>query len=258
MSSMTAPQAGLTEAAATAARNQRLMTSGFERAEGDACTICFLYVEMPKHEHSKMNACCMKRICNGCALAATQRGIYNRCPFCRTAYPADEASQLAMIQKRVDKGDAEATHFLGRAYYNGNLGLTKDVPRAIELWTEAAELGSLYAHDALGAMYYTGKGVEEDKPRGIHHWQQAAMKGHVESRHNLGFAEDDHGNNGVAMQHLMISAKMGHEKSLNGIKGMFKIGQTTKAKYTEALLGYRDALEEMKSPQREEAKRLRM
>ncbi|EJK56840.1 hypothetical protein THAOC_23189, partial [Thalassiosira oceanica] len=32
-------------------------------------------------------------------------------------------------------------------------------------------------------------------------------------------------------------------------------GQATKAQYAEALLGYRDAVEEMKSPQREEAKR---
>ena len=37
---------------------------------------------------------------------------------------------------------------------------------------------------------------------------------------------------------------------------MFKEGLVTKAQYAEALLGYRDALEEMKSPQREEAKRL--
>ena len=52
----------------------------------------------------------------------------------------------------------------------------------------------------------------------------------------------------------MISAKMGNEKSLNRIKEMFKEGHATKAQYAEALLEYRDAVEEMKSPQREEAK----
>ena len=242
----------------SAARNlqQRLMTSGFERAEGDACTICFLYVEMPKHEHSKMNACCMKRICNGCALAATQRGIYNRCPFCRTAYPADEASGLAMIQKRVDKGDAEAIYQLGTKYHFGSLGLTKNVPRAIELWTEAAELGSLEAHFRLGCRYYNGDGVNEDKPRGIYHWKQAAMKGNAPSRHNLGVDEFDKNNYKIAVQHLVISAKMGHEESLNVIKEMFKGGLATKAHYAEALLAYRDAVEGTKSPQREDAKRL--
>ena len=60
----------------------------------------------------------------------------------------------------------------------------------------------------------------------------------------------------LAVQHLMISAKMGYELSLNRIKGMFKRGHATKAQYAQAMIGYRDAVEEMKSPQREEAKRL--
>ena len=82
------------------------------------------------------------------------------------------------------------------------------------------------------------------------------MKGHVESRHNLGCVEAQNGNYDLAVQHLMISAKMGYEMSLNCIKIMFKDGHVTKAQYAEALIGYRDAVEEMKSPQREEAKRL--
>ncbi|EJK57687.1 hypothetical protein THAOC_22240, partial [Thalassiosira oceanica] len=133
----------------------------------------------------------------------------------------------------------------------------KGCPRAIELWTEAAELGSLDAHFLVGHAYYRGKVVEEDKPRGIRLWQQAAMKGHVASRHMIGFVEAMNGNHQLAVQHLMISAKMGDQGSLNVIKDMFKAGHATKAQYAEALLGYRDAVEEMKTPQREEAKRLR-
>ena len=198
----------------------------------------------------------MKRVCNGCLLAALRRGMFDTCPFCRTPAPADDASKLAMIQKRVDKGDAEAICLLGDQYYLGDLGLAKDVPRTIELYTEAAELGSLEAHTKLGLRYYNGDGVEEDKSKGIHHWQQAAMKGHALSRNMLGRVEYTNGNYDLAAQHWMISAKMGYEKSLKGIKIMFKDGHATKAQYADALLGYRDAVEEMKSPQREEAKRL--
>ena len=121
------------------------------------------------------------------------------------------------------------------------------------MWTEAAELGSIDAHFKLGISYYPGDGVEEDKSRGIHHWQQAAMKGHVLSRYNLGAVEATNGNYEIAAQHWMISAKMGYELSLNAMKDMFKDGHATKAQYAEALIGYRDAVEEMKSPQREEA-----
>ncbi|EJK61330.1 hypothetical protein THAOC_18216 [Thalassiosira oceanica] len=46
----------------------------------------------------------------------------------------------------------------------------------------------------------------------------------------------------------------GDEDSLNEIKGIFMKGHVTKAQYDEALKGYQKALEETKSPQREEAK----
>ncbi|EJK67269.1 hypothetical protein THAOC_11722 [Thalassiosira oceanica] len=244
------------ESADQAARSlqQRLMASGHGRPEIDRCPICFDLVELPMHKNSKVKACCMKRVCDGCDLAAAQRGMYDTCPFCRTAIPADDASMLAMIQKRVGKGDAVAIKVLGEQYYYGTLGVAKDFPRAIELWTEAAELGSLVAHHNLGATYYTGDGVEEDKPRGVRHWQQAAMNGHVDSRHNLGEAEHINGNYQLAVQHWMVSAKMGYQTSLNYIKDMFMEGDASKAQYAEALLGFRDAVEEMKNPQREEAK----
>jgi len=172
----------------SAARNltQRLMTSGLERNEGDACSICFLLIELPMNDHSKMNTCCMKRVCNGCILAARQGGMLDICEFCRTPFTNDAASQLAMMQKRASKGDAEAIKVLGDKYYNGELGLTKNVPRAIELWMKAAEFGSIGAHCQLGLVYYTGNGAEEDKLKGAHHWQQAAMQGHIDGRHCLG------------------------------------------------------------------------
>ncbi|EJK44991.1 hypothetical protein THAOC_36425, partial [Thalassiosira oceanica] len=244
------------DAAEVARYLDRLLNEGHERWEGDRCPICFLFIGLPMDKHAKMNQCCMKLVCNGCELAARQRGMYDRCPFCRTPRPSDDASALAMVQKRVDKGDAEAMKHLGDKHFNARLGLTKDVPRAIELWTEAAVLGSLHARQYLGNTYYYGEGVQEDKPRGIRHWQEAALEGNVDSRYSLGVAEFNEGNYGLAVRHWMISAKFGDEDSLNAIKQMFMNGHATKAIYAEALRGYGDAVEEMKSHQREEAKRL--
>ncbi|EJK69230.1 hypothetical protein THAOC_09527 [Thalassiosira oceanica] len=243
------------DAAEVARYSQRLLNEGHERWEGDRCPICFLFIGLPTYKHAKMNPCCMKLVCNGCILAARQRGLRG-CEFCRTPLPRNEASELAMTQKRVSKGDATAIYHLAGQYYYGELGLTKDVPRAIELLTESAELGSIEAEYRLGQMYYNGEGVEEDKLRGIQHWQEAAMKGHVLSRRGLGLVEYSEGNYKLAVQHWMISAKMGHDNSLNAIKEMFMGGEATKAQYAEALRGFGDAAEEMKSHQREEAKRL--
>ena len=232
------------------------MTCGHQRPEEERCPICFDLIGLPVGEHSTNYVCCMKTVCDGCIWAAEQRGVGDKCPFCRTTLPSDDASQLSMVQNRVDKGNSEAIFYLGCTIDYGGLGLAKNVPRAIELWTEAAELGSLKAHHNLGYAYYHGEGVEGDKPRGIHHWQQAALKGHAGSRHSLGAVEYRSGNYELAVQHWMISAKMGYESSLNNIKDWFKEGHAIKAQYAEALIGYRDAVEEMKSPQREEAKRL--
>ena len=165
--------------------------------------------------HAKMNICCMKMVCNGCELAANRRGMNDICPFCRTPQKDDNASVLAMIRKRVKKGDAKAMHYLGCMHHEGELGLAKDVPRAVEMWARGVGLGSINAHYSLGESYFHGDGVKEDKPRGIRHWQQAAMNGHVPSRHCLGLVEAMIGNDKVAVQHLMVSAKMGEEESLN-------------------------------------------
>ena len=234
---------------------ERLMTSGNERPEGDVCMLCFLLIEIPVGNRSKLRPCCLKRVCNGCALEAQRRGMNNDCPFCRTPLCNDNAARLSSIRERVGKGDAEAMVLLGDLHYCGDVGLNKDVTRAKELWTRAAEIGSSTAHYNLGLLFYGGA-REEDKHKGIQHWKQSAMKGHARSRHNLGVIEATNGNWDLAVQHCMISAKMGYDLSLNFIKDSFQKGNATKAQYAEALRGYQDAVEEMKSPQREEAKRL--
>jgi len=57
------------------------------------------------------------------------------------------------------------------------------------------------------------------------------------------------------MRHYLISAKMGDMLSVDEIKKMYVQGQATKLQYAEALKGYQDAVEETKSPQRDDAKR---
>ena len=76
------------------------------------------------------------------------------------------------------------------------------------------------------------------------------------SRHNLGFHEAEKGNHDRAVRNLLISAKMGLKESVDTTKKLFINGQATKEQYAQALKGYQDATEEMKSHDRDEAKRL--
>ena len=234
--------------------DERLFNQGHERPEGDFCPICTLPIPFRMSDHSVLNNCCMKRICDGCNYAAHKRCM-NDCPFCRTTYPENDADALAMVQKRILKKDPDAIEFLGGKYYCGQLGLQKDMQMAVELWTEAAELGSIKAIHNLGDLYASGNGVQEDKTKAAEFWTKAAMQGHVESRHNLGWIEGRRGNYDRAVRHYLISAKMGLKESVQTIKNAFEAGFATEEQYAEALRGYKDAVEETKSHDRDEAKR---
>ena len=179
------------------------------------------------------------------------------CAFCRTPIPEnDDFDRLTMmIQARVEKKDPLAINILGDRYYFGRLGLQKDARRAVELYTEAAELGSIEALFNLGIAYYYGDGVEQDKGKGAQFWTEAAMQGHIESRHNLGTHEWWEGSHDRAVRHLLISAKVGYKNSVEGIKKIFTMGIATKEQYAEARRGYQDAVEEMKSHDRDQAER---
>ena len=228
-----------------------LMRKGRTRSEGDECPLCNLPLPLDNRQ-SSFRPCCVKLVCNGCLLAAKKRGMFH-CPFCRAPNPDNPSEALTMIQKRVDAGDPVAIYHLGQQYRFGLLGLEKDVTRAVELYERAAELGLKGAHFSLGVLHDEGTDVEKDIAKAIRHYEAAAMSGHVAARHNLGIEEGNAGNDDLALQHFLIAAKMGHKGALENIKMMFMEGLATKANYAEALRGYQSAVEEMRSPDRDEA-----
>ena len=236
----------------TAGNQLMLMKKGRTRSEEDDCPICQLPLPLDDRQ-AKFKVCCMTKVCNGCILAARKRGMRD-CPFCRSPPPKGNSQVLAMIQKRVNAGDPMAMWHLGSQYYTGQRGLEKDVTKAIELWERAAELGVRGAHNSLGYIYCNGTDVEKDISKAMLHWEATAICGQVHARHNLGWAERAAVNHDLALQHWMISAKLGYQRSLSGIKEMFMDdGLATKADYADALRGYQSAVEEMRSPDREEA-----
>ncbi|EJK51518.1 hypothetical protein THAOC_29303 [Thalassiosira oceanica] len=237
-------------------KDEQLYSQGHERMEGDFCPICTLPIALPVGRNSTNNVCCMKRICDGCHYAAQLRGMFD-CTFCRTPMPDNDADMLAKLRARVEKEVPEAIHLLGLQYFYGGLGIQKDMRRAVELWTEAAELGSVEALFNLGIEYESGKLVQQDKAKAAEFYTKAAVQGHVESRYNLGVLERNRRNYDRAVKHWLISAKMGDKESLENIEEAFMVGGlATKEHYAEALKGYQAAVEEMKSHDRDEAKRL--
>ncbi|EJK65627.1 hypothetical protein THAOC_13493, partial [Thalassiosira oceanica] len=234
-------------------KDEELYSQGLVRPEGDFCPICTLPIPLPTDSHSCFMACCMKRACDGCDMAAKKRGMHD-CAFCRTPLPANDADALARIQARVRKKDPTAINLLGEKYFFGELGLQKDMRKALEFYKEAAELGSIQALFNIGNAYNEGEGVQQDMAKAEEFWTKAAMQGFVLARSNLGWLEAQKGNNDRAVRHYLISAKMGHEHSVQNVKEAFLAGVATQEQYAEALKGYQDATEETKSHDRDEAK----
>ena len=216
------------------------------------CLICMLLLPS-LHTGSKYRSCCGKRICSGCIHAVKIRdGGVGLCPLCRTPTPTEEEF-VEQLKKRAELGDAGAMSNLACWYYNGSDGLPQDHAKALELWHRAAELGHALSYHNIGSAYYAGNGVVRDEKKAKHYYELAAMGGDAVARYNLGVLEGRAGNMDRALKHYMITAGMGYTGSLENIKKMFMKGDATKDDYGKALRAYQACLNEIKSPQRDEA-----
>ena len=70
------------------------------------------------------------------------------------------------------KKDPEAIYFIGRQYYQGRISLQRDMRMTVEVWSEAAELGSIEALYFLGGLYDLGDVVQQDKPKAAKLWRR--------------------------------------------------------------------------------------
>jgi len=69
---------------------------------------------------------------------------------------------------------AEALAIQGFAAYNDE----KDYPKAVELWTKAAEQRHAVSQYNLGICYLTGTGIEQDVYKAIHWLSESAEQGY--------------------------------------------------------------------------------
>ncbi len=104
-------------------------------------------------------------------------------------------------------------------------------------------------------MYRQGDGVEKDFEKEVFHLEKAAIGGHPIARHNLGAIEEKNGNIERSVKHLIIAAKLGYEGSMKALWKHYSKGNITKEDLDATLRTHQAALDEMKSPEREEADR---
>ena len=227
------------------------------------CPICMLPIPFStNHDHSSevsvaFQSCCGKMICTGCIVASAERMKQGTlkiwCPYCRSPINWMSKGLIKRLEKRMKSKNADSFYCLGNRYYKGDLGLTKDINKAMELWSQRAELGSINAHFSLGQLFYQGHGVNIDRNKAIHHWKVAAIGGHEHARVTLGHVEDERGFKDLALKHFMIAAKSGYDEALAEVGKGYKAGHVTKDEYANTLRAHQKTRDEMRSEQRRNA-----
>ena len=83
--------------------------------------------------------------------------------------------------KAAEQGDATAQYNLGVCYENGD-GVEKDSQKAVKWYKKAAEQGHADAQCNLGVCYEKGDGVEKDLKQAVKWYEKAAEQGHAGPR----------------------------------------------------------------------------
>jgi TPR repeat protein len=195
-------------------------------------------------------SCCGKSICGGCVDSFCKSGNNWTCPFCKSDRMGKTyGERVGELMKRVEVNDAGSMMVLGNNYYHGQLGLQQDLEKAMELWTQAAELGCSKAYYQLGCIYREGGDLKKSK----FHYEAAAMAGHEGARYNLGLMEAQSGNMGRAVKHWMIAASGGKYNAMQCLLIAFNHGSTSRATIDSTLTAYNNSCAEMRSEARDAA-----
>ncbi len=226
----------------------------FEQPDGSymgECPLCFLPLSIDLKKSTRMS-CCSKWICNGCDYAnkkgENERGLQQRCAFCRHPSAESMGEINKNIMKRIKKNDPNAMTHMGKKHdKKGEYG------KAFEYYTKAVELGDVGAHCCLAALYDDGDGVEKDMTKAVYHYEQAAIGGHPQARGILALYEKKNGRFERAAKHFVIAANLGCDVSLQEVKDLFVEGIVSKEEYAAALRGHQAAVDATKSAEREKA-----
>jgi len=100
----------------------------------------------------------------------------------------DSDSNMILIRKAAEMGDAEAQYALSSAYLIGHGGVSKDGEQAVKWLRMSADQGFPPAQYDLGLVYWEGAMVPQDFSQAVVWMQKAAVSGFVWAQYNLGIA----------------------------------------------------------------------
>jgi len=235
----------------------------------EECPICMRALPIHARLHVYA-ACCGKFICGGCnfqyQIKSTEvnakRGqrepplplLPRLCAFCRTAAPPSNEELLVQLRKRVELKDPNALYNMAVEYGNGQLGLSVDQAKCIDLMRQSSGLGCTEAQLKLGSFYDSGMmGLEQNEEEAFKYEKKAAEGGQLNALYNVGCFEAKNGDLVAAMRHWRLAASGGYKNSMQGLIAFyFENGLIHHGDLAETLQAMYLARGEMRSEDRDQ------
>ena len=140
---------------------------------------------------------------------------------------------IQFLQFSAQRGGAESMRTLGNLHYWGARGVPRDIPRALELFGQAADMyGDARAAASLGEIYARGVGVDRNHQRAMHYFEQAADRGYRQAHNGIGYLLA-HGQDGVernmtkALQHFEKAAELGDGDAAYNVGALHLSGESS-------------------------------
>ena len=102
-------------------------------------------------------------------------------------------------------------------------------------------MGEIDAHYNLSLLYEKGEGVEKGVKKDIYLPEEAAMGGHPDAKYNLGCYEWKNERIDRAVNHLIIAANLGFDKSIQRLQCDVQ-GHVSKEEFAVALRAHQAAV----------------
>lgn len=143
--------------------------------------------------------------------------------------------------------DPDILHMLAECYYEG-LGVKKDVDRAVALFQQSANLGSIFGQVSIGWCYGQGVGVPRNRNLEVDYYRKAAQDGLCGAQVTLGYCfENGFGvtaNLTAAFILYRKSAEQEHAWGLRNLGLSYKHGRGVEQDFDKAFVCFSKAAEQ--------------
>ncbi len=145
----------------------------------------------------------------------------------------DLKKAVELFTKAADLGHANAQFELGMCYYNGE-GTPQNLSKAVELFTNAAEQEHADAQFILGGCYNEGKGVRKNTREAVEWWKKSAEQGYTDAQFELGMFYYN-GDRKKAVVWFTEAAEQGHRDAQYKLGECYYNGKGVKKDLEKAL-----------------------